>query len=249
MAPIRLSNFAASTAGAVGKLLGTNDSRSSPDFLVAANESRVGTVCWVGDVIISKNAIYIFQEKELRSDNPLGVFIELLADLLFKRTTLRGGAYDDIPQDVRNHPAWPKRKSVSCPVLVVPQNTRAVMHHVKGTLSVRSVHGQTEFAIPHGRFGGDRIKAFLQANGWPMIWDGEQFNSTSPGEPLVAPPLRKPYVSYSMIAGGFFLAIAPMLFYVLPPIDRDLSSTLSLTGLIGGLLLLMIGWIGSLRGV
>jgi hypothetical protein len=219
-------------------------------FLLAGNESRVGTVRWWGDVVIGEEAIYIVQGQRARGRSILALF-ELIADRVLPKEELLGGSYLQIPEAIRNHPAWPVRGSADSRVLIIPRDAVDLIHHQRGKLEVRLIFNGIEIAIDHGRLGGGAVKSFLQATGWPLIWDKKLINISAESAARArksAKPLRVPYISYTTIACGFALGVLPMLLMLLRNVDKDLISTLYFVGLIGGVSLILFGWVAQRRG-
>ena len=227
------------------------DAPSHP-YLDAGGEFRAGTARWWGEVVIGVDAIYLLQSRPARGRSFLALF-ELLADRLLPSRTLPVIDYAEIPDVVRGDAAWPTRHASYSGALVVPKPEVAFLYHQPGKLETRFIFRGIEIAIPHGRFGGKRIREFAEAAGWPMFWDGAPINLPGRSKQQLlcevdAMPFTRPVVSYAAIATGFVLAVAPMLLELAPRMNRDLVSTLWLSGWIGGVALVLFGWVALRRG-
>jgi hypothetical protein len=225
----------------------------SVNLLLAGNESRVGTTRWWGNVVLGRDAIFIFQEIPARG-RKFFIPFELLADYLLPRREIVGGSYAEIPQTVRTDAEWPVRDDPCCPVLIVPRSAVKFIHHRNRRLEARFYFSGIDIAIPHGRFGDKRLKTFLAAAGWPLIWNGELINIPSDSGVLLATKSRgrifpTPWISVATMTAGFVIAAVPMLLYLVPRMDQNLLSDLYGTGWILGILLIMFGAVALRRGI
>ena len=226
---------------------------TDPAYLHAGSEFRVGTGRWWGDAVIGADAIYLLQGAPARGRKVMAVF-EVLADRLLPARTLPAGPVDDVPASVRADPGWPVRSSAHVGAVIVPKDEVPFLLHERGKLETRFAFRGVEVAIPHGRFGAARVKAFAEAHGWPMFWDGTPLNvpGRSPQQlrsESRSPPFGRPTVSYAAITAGFVLGAAPMLLELAPNLDRDLVSTLWLTSWLTGAAVLLFGWVALRRGL
>lgn len=222
-------------------------------FLVAGNDCRVGSVRYLGDAIIASDAIYIFQDRRARLRSFVRPF-EIMVDRLLPQKELPGAAYVSIPESVRNNPNWPVRKDSGRPVLIIPRKSVEPLYHPKGSLEVRLIYSGTEVVLHHGRFGGKKIRDFLETTGWPVVWDNQPVNIPQ-GSPLAEQAkvtqksFRSPKLSYTLIGLGFPLATIPLfLASIVPKYEQELVGSLAMVTLIIGAGLILFGWVAGRRG-
>lgn len=223
----------------------------TPKFLAAASEARVGTVRWTDRVIIGSDAIYIFQRRRRLAGGVLIVF-ELLAEWLLPKKNIDGTPYIDLPESIRSDPDWPVQTPVACPVFVIPKSSVQFLYHNRGRYEVRFIHAATEFAIPHNEFSGKGIKSFLQANGWPVVWNGEKMNIKADAQLIqgrLGDVFRRPYISAGLVGGGILVGMSYVWMNTLGVTNRDLISVVSLTGFAVGFFLFLLGIVANLRGL
>ena len=134
----------------------------------AGREFRVGTVRWWGDAVISAEAIYLLLEAGAEGD---GVFLlfDFLADRLLPHRTLPHVPYAEITQAVRDDRRWPAKQANYVGVIVIPKSEVAFLLHERGKLRTRLIFNGVEIAIEHGRFGGVRVRDFVDWTRWPML--------------------------------------------------------------------------------
>jgi hypothetical protein len=229
------------------------DETASP-FLLASNEARVGTARWYGKVVIAADAIFIIESEEARAHDLFELF-DFAADVVLPRRELPATNYIQIPESVRNHPAWPASSEASgCKVVIVPRNAVELLYHRRGKLEVRLMVSNVDVAIMHGRFGGGRIKAYLASAGWPLIWDNEEINLPHQSASLLRSKARvgmfkSPRLGQGLIASGLVIGSLPMLLQFVRNLDRDLVSVLTFVGWGLGAALVFFGWTALRRGL
>src|ERR1700722_17113480 len=190
----------------------------SVNFLLAGNEARVGTVRSWGYVVLARDAIYIFQEIPARGLKYFMPFA-LLADYLLPRREIAGGSYAEIPQAARTDPAWPVDGDPGCRVLIIPRSAVEFIYHRSRRLEARFYFSGIDISIPHGRFGANRLKTFLSAAGWPLIWNRELINIPSTSRVLLETKARgrifpTPWIGVATMTSGFVIAALPMLMFL-----------------------------------
>ena len=222
-------------------------------YLQAGNEFRVGTQRWWGDAVVGRDAIYLLQSAPARGRKVFAPF-EQVADRLLPSRSLAAGPVNQIPESVRTDPHWPVRASGHRAALVIPRNEVAFLYHERGKLETRLVFRDVEVAIPHGRFGGGRVREFAEAAGWPMFWDGRAINLPDRSPRQLREQVRtlrfgRPTLSYSVITIGFILGASPIALQFARGLNADLVSTLWLTAWIAAAVLLLFGWVALRRGL
>ena len=219
-------------------------------FLDAGNEFRVGTERWWGDAIIGPDAIYLLQSAPARG-RKYAALLENLADRVLPSRTLPAGPVTHIPDSVHNDPQWPSRQAGYSGVLIAPKEEVRFLYHQAGKLETRFIVKGVEVAIPHGRFGSKRVRSFAEAGGWPMFWDGVPVNlpERQLREEYASLPFGRPYISYSALTAGFLLGALPIALQFARNLDPNLVSTLWLAAWVGGVALILFGWVALRRGL
>jgi hypothetical protein len=97
---------------------------------------------------------------------------------------VRVTAVKDLSDQVRRHANWPYERTKSAelrPVVIIPKSPQVVMDHKKYSnllsFKIDGIDIQVDYLIGQGA----DILDFLAANGWSLIWAGEQI--TAPPAP------------------------------------------------------------------
>jgi hypothetical protein len=223
--------------------------QTTTDYLVIDHGALVDTQLWRGATVIGSEAIYLFKEgtgiETHQRTNVLIVLLQLLerlAERLFPPRTLAGGRYTDIPASVRSRDTWPIRTPADCPVLIIPREAVAGIQHARGAHEMALSFNGTPILIRWGQFGANKIKDFLVAKGWPLLWKRE-LSHISPTHAAALPPLRKPRIAVCLFLTAFFMVCATIAFECLPSLQQfDFLIIIFLivavlSGLLGGIAL------------
>lgn len=153
---------------------------------------RLGTnfsfcgVPYCGNAIASENAIYLTLNV-LRGQSGIaagvagGAIGGLIAGIAAEMAQSKAKQMDrsriitaaQLPPDVRQHPAWPAKKlKDNVEVVVIPKHEIAapgVVHPKRCNFVKLQIDGNTAL-IEYAVFRGAKVKAFLEAAGWPLAW-------------------------------------------------------------------------------
>ena len=87
-----------------------------------------------------------------------------------------------------------------------------------------------------------------------MFWDGVPANL--PGrskrqlrEEYASLPFGRPYISYATLTSGFLLGALPVALQFLRNVDPNLVSALWMAAWVGGVALILFGWVALRRGL
>jgi hypothetical protein len=233
---------------------------SNSDYLVIDHGARVGTTSWGGAVVIGSEAIYLFKEslETIVAHGGHGVgmaifgllleILQAIADRVLPVKDLAGGSYADVPESVREHPSWPVREPVGCPVLIVPRASVRVIYHVRGAHEIMLEFQGAPIAIHWGQFGGSRIKDFLATKGWPLSWNGELSN-LSASDAATLPRAPQPRVAICAFAIALLFVFASLTYNSLPQRHSDVVEVLYIGFFVVAVVVGLFGAVALHRGL
>jgi len=205
--------------------------------------------------VIGSEAIYIFKEgsgiETHQRANLLMFLLQLLerfSNRLFPPRTLTCGQYPDIAASVRNKRTWPFQTPADCPLLIIPREAIAGIQHARGTHEMTLFLKNTPIVIRWGQFGADKIKGFLVAKGWPLLWKRELSN-ISPTHAAELPALRKPKIAVCLFSLALLVVCATIAFEFLPQAFLQQFDFLIFVFLIVAVLAGMLGGIALFRRI
>jgi hypothetical protein len=174
---------------------------STSAYLVLTHGARVETEIWHGTVVIGSEAIYVFKEETgVKNRGGRGGLLgkllrtvteklDTLGNRLFPPKSLPCSSYSQIPTAIRTHSQWPIKEPTEDPVLIIPRKSVQGIQHARGAHDMILHFKDTEIAIRWGQFGAKKIKDFLAAKGWPLLWK-EELSNISPTDASALPASR-----------------------------------------------------------